>query len=159
MTGPGQPTTDRPTVSLITLDSLRVGHKFFERGLDRLGAYAREHAQIQMIEEGWTELATQVLADNLGQERISETVRGRVEVARFAGWWDHFKATYRGRWWMRWRRWQINYTISRQPAVARVDIDLTRYWTYPEADVLPLEEFGRPYFLMTHGRPVARWNP
>ncbi len=121
------------------------------------------------------ELSVDVLSDRLPPAEIHHTVRakqtvtvdGTVTYDRFATWWDHYKATYRGRWWMRWRRWNVRtvkeahpYTVTRDIRCKHhVTVDLERYRTYPHATVALPESFGAPVRAYSYGLRVgSEWT-
>lgn len=85
---------------------------------------------------------TDMLAEVLPPERVTETTL--VEFRRPATWWDHFKETYRDRWWLRRlvRRRPVQVEVEQR--AVRVTVDLQRYRVYPRADVSPPAEFGAP---------------
>ena len=124
-----------------TMRELKVAFRTYE---PRIGTYSSDRLElVKLVEHMGLELRTAMLADWLGEERIIETRRENHECLRFATWWDHFKATYRGRWWMRWRRWAVAYNIENHPLTARAEIDMTRYWAFPQADIY-VSELGDP---------------
>lgn len=82
-------------------------------------------------------LAVDVLARCTGPRRYTDSRSASVELVRFASWWDHFKATYRRRWWMRWRRWRVQYTLREATAVATVTVEADIAAVFPHAGVLP----------------------
>lgn len=132
--------------------AIRQPEANFLRQQRMVGHYTVQRTElIAMFEQMAYELRTYVLAEHLGDEKIVETRTEDHECLRFASWWDHWKATYRSRWWMRWRKWQIAYSIEHHPVTARAEINMTRYWAYPEANV-PAPEFGDPYRWATTDR-------
>lgn len=120
----------------LILESLPVG---LTTGLD-FGPYSRERLRMEIH----SRLDPHMLALTLSTELLAMVKRDEIQehhedvivvTAAFATWWDHFKATYRGRWWMRWRRWTIRYTESEQVhrVTVRVRADLAAI--FPEASV------------------------
>lgn len=116
------------------------------------------HAELMALE-----LRAEVLAEHLPPEQVHHTVRdtqtfsGEVRDQRFASWWDHFKATYRQRRWMRWRYWTVRFqtvVIPYRQQVAcrhRVTVNVRQHITYPRARVaLPPDQFGRPVVVSVH---------
>lgn len=82
-------------------------------------------------------LATEILARATGPRIYTDRRSASVELVRFASWWDHFKATYRRRWWMRWRRWEVRYTLREATAVAEVKVEANIAVLFPHAEDLP----------------------
>lgn len=87
------------------------------------------------------EIGAFVLAEQLPPARVEDVQRIEVQVPD--GWWETFRHEYRGRWWM--RRW-----VARRPVrlrsevrVARLTVDLRRYWTFPRSQIT-LPELGKP---------------
>lgn len=141
------PFSDGPTWISDTTSRTHVMHvlKAGVRHLpEPLGFYSTEQLELRrLLEPMMYELTTMVLADRIDETEIREQRSETVYFPRFATWWDHFKATYRGRWWMRWRRWQVRFVAEDVTVTAKVVVDLTRYHTYPQANIVP-PEFGRP---------------
>jgi hypothetical protein len=127
-----------------------------------VGSYSAGHLEVaQIFDPMLVELRTYLLSDKLAEERIHESRTEDHECVRFATWWDHWKATYRGRWWMRWRKWTVRYNIEHHPLTAKVVVDMTRYWTFPGADIYP-SELGGPVPFIKNQRiqePYAREFP
>ncbi len=144
-----------------TLHAMRVGFKqdpMFALHGRRVGGYSADQMELsRIIEPMMLELATYLLTEKLGEKRIVERRVVDHECLRFASWWDHWKATYRGRWWMRWRRWEVRYNIEHQPIEARVEVDMTKYWTFPEADIVPAA-LGAPLGYITNSRRSVRYS-
>ncbi len=123
------------------MEELRIGMRTMD---PPLGYYASARTElVRHIEQMAWELRVHVLSERLDEIRVADSRTEDHECIRFATWFDHWKATYRGRWWMRWRRWTVRYNIEHHPITVRVAADLTRYWTYPEASITP-PEFGEP---------------
>lgn len=156
---------ERPTGEYITddrlsdwriMEELKVGMRFSE---PPIGSYSAQRAELYYrFEEMSYELRTYMLADHLGDKRVTETRTEEHECIRFASWWDHFKATYRGRWWMSWRRWDVGYNIEHHPLTATAVVDLTRYWVFPRADV-PVPELGDPVRFMQSSKVQQEYQP
>lgn len=137
------------------LEAMRVGIRqdpTFALHDRQVGSYSAGEIMLsRVIEPMMLELATYLLTEKLGEERIVEERVVDHECLRFATWWDHFKATYRTRWWMRWRRWEVCFNIEHRPIRARVEVDMTKHWTFPEANIVPAE-LGRPMGYITNTR-------
>jgi hypothetical protein len=133
------------------MEMLRVGMRTMD---PPLGYYSSAQTElIRRFEDMSWELRTYMLADHIDDVEVVDVRHEKHECLRFATWWDHWKATYRGRWWMRWRRWTVNYNIEARTLTARAEADLSRYWAYPQANVTP-PEFGAPVrWSVTHMRP------
>lgn len=138
----------------IQLDPLIVQVR---EGLGR-GTYLSETAQLRYLVDTLTvELRAHVLAHQLPPETVVAVVSGDTEAKRFATWWDHFKATYRARWWMLWRRWDINYTTVKVPYEHLTNVTVRGAWTFPEARIYP-PELGAPVYV-TITEPMHRRRP
>lgn len=90
-------------------------------------------------------IRSRVLSQRIPPQTIHQPASGWTDQQRFATWWDHFKATYRQRWWMRWRRWAVHYTTDRIPFEGRTTIQIHGKWLMPYAPALPIPsefEFG-----------------
>jgi hypothetical protein len=103
-------------------------------------------------------METSMLAETLPPLTLSES--DRFTVPRFATWFDHFVATYRGRWWGRpLRRHELRYVD--EPHTHRTTVDVRTRWTYPRADhVLPGREFGHVVLKADaswHTRDITSW--
>jgi hypothetical protein len=150
--------SEAPQRDFRILDAMRVGIRMdpmYALHGRRVGSYsAREMELSRIIEPMMLDLSTYLLTEKLGEERIVEERVVDHECIRFASWYDHWKATYRGRWWMRWRRWEVRYNIEHHPIKARIEVDMTKHWTFPEADIVPAE-LGSPmgYITNTRSRP------
>ncbi len=116
--------------------------------LDR-GTYLSQQAQLSYCVEDLTvELKSYVLAHQLPPETIADVITGTVQDQRFATWWDHFKATHRGRCWMRWRRqWIINYQTVEVPYRHTAQVTVRGHWTFPQARLAYPRELGEPVYI------------
>jgi len=143
-----------PSLDYIFMKTVEYGIR------ESVGPFAARRLQASYLPEHMMiELKTAILACQMGEERIVEERRAKHECLRFATWWDHFKATYRGRWWMRWRRWEIAYANEHHELVARVDVDMTKYWTFPKATIDFPDEFGDHYPVIVNRRNrESYWN-
>jgi hypothetical protein len=158
----------------ITLDLLKVTAQrvLTEEAGHTLAAMA--DWQVRRLFDRWTgdvalSLTSRVLAESLPPAEVSHTVagwaplhvEGTVPAARFATWWDHFKATYRGRWWMwllrldrrpvhyTWEFHRWRYDEDRQPWQRTVTVSVRNHWTYPRAAIALPPEFGGPVLATT----------
>lgn len=83
------------------------------------------------------ELRTTVLAEKLPPQHV----RHVSMEPRHASWWDHLKATYRGRWWWPAALGHVSYVDV--PVVTYLHI--RDHWAYPKASLIPPENgLGRP---------------
>lgn len=89
-------------------------------------------------------MVAEVRRDVLAERLPTQSLRVVGDVPRHASWWDHLKATYRGRWW--WPRALSVVRYTADPAIVSY-VDVRTYWAYPEA---PARLLGEPGF----GRPV-----
>lgn len=138
------------------MDMLRVAVR--TDPLVRLGYFSASQMEIsKILHDDMIQFATNLLADNLGEEKAIANSRQTEEFVGFATWWDHFKATYRGRWWMSWRKWRINYKIDELTVLGQIEVDLKRYWAYPKAEITP-PEFGEPVRWTITNLPQTRWD-
>lgn len=101
-------------------------------------------------------LECKVLSETLPPQRIISDVT--FSTPRFATWRDHFRATYRWRWWGRLLRLREPQFID-EPLSHVTQVDVAQRWTYPSADlVLPGREFGTPVLkTMTTWNASRRW--
>jgi hypothetical protein len=102
------------------------------------------------------DLRAAVLAETLPPHHIDTVVRGHRVMPRHATWWDHFKDTYRLRWWMCWRRWRVNYVHVPQWTDFRVRVPVREHWVYPRAAVPLPPEFGGPVLTTMVDEPIGR---
>lgn len=99
-----------------------------------------------IAEELALRLRGHVLAHQLPPQTRTTVVEGNTEDLRHATWWDHFKATHRGRWWMRWRAWTINYTTVAVPYRHPVTVTVRDHWSFPDARIYP-RALGAPVMI------------
>lgn len=113
------------------------------------GTYLAQQAQLFYTADTMTaELRSFVLAHQLPPETITQVVDGTTPDHRHATWWDHFKATYRSRWWMRWRGWHINYHTVDVPYSSTVKVVVRGHWTFPDARLNSYPpELGEPVYI------------
>lgn len=122
------------TDPLIRLDVIKVGiadritDERLARSVDI--AVARDHLYDAFI----VRLTTAVVAEKLPPQ----TFVGYTPDPRWATWWDHLKATYRGRWWT--RRLSPPRTVD---TLVRCDVQVRARWQFPDTPV-PREGLGRP---------------
>ncbi len=83
-----------------------------------------------------------VLSEELPPATLTD--QASFTVPRFATWYDHFAATYRGRWWarlLRLDRREVRFVD--EPHTHTLTVAVRPRWTYPKADrVLPARDFG-----------------
>lgn len=140
------------------MEILKVGITSDAKMQARLGYYSASRISLaERLYDDLITLSTYVLADHVGDEEVVRTHRETGEFVGFATWWDHWKATYRGRWWMRWRKWRINYKISELHVDGKVQVDLKQYWAYPRANIAP-PEFGEPVRWIQTEAIQQRWG-
>lgn len=96
------------------------------------------------------QLRARVLAEQLPPQAITRVIRVVQEDPRHATWWDHLKATYRGRWW--WPAWLSTVrTVQTKVAIYRtVAVEVRPHWAYPEAEI-PIPDMGQPVMVCTWG--------
>ena len=126
------------------------------------GTYLSQQAQLSYCVDDLTiQLKSQVLAHQLPPETYRQVVEGTAEDHRFATWWDHFKATYRSRWWMRWRTWPIYYTRVQVPYRHTAEVVVRGHWSFPDARIAAYpEELGAPvYVAITEPRTTFTRRP
>jgi hypothetical protein len=141
-TGAAEP-LGRDPGSVVYLEAMQFGvrHRIGEFALSRM----RYEIYPEVDPSGMVHhLTTEILAKSTGPRVYTDRQTASVELVRFASWRDHFKATYRGRWWMRWRSWNIRYTFRTDSATAEVKVEATIAVVFPHAGGLP-EYLGRAY--------------
>lgn len=97
------------------------------------------------------ELKARVLAQQLPPQTMQHLVRVETLDPRHATWWDHYKATYQQRWWMRWHTWTVRYVDTPVTVQRLITVTVRDHWTFPEASIVPPDQLGRPVM-------VAIWN-
>lgn len=100
------------------------------------------------------QLRCHVLADRLPPESVTTTDRLMVQVP--ASPWQQFKSTHAAKWWLRALVRRRPVRMVEHAFTAELTVELSRFWTYPEAKELP-ERFGRPYKAMTMAQSVT-WD-
>jgi hypothetical protein len=130
----------------LDLDALSYGVKF------RLGGFAAARLNYRVrrdpvLHDLVYELNTQILGRKGPRKVYEQSCSATAGVVRFASWWDHFKATYRRRWWMRWRRWEVHYFWREETAVATARVVASIGVIFPHARNLP-EQLGEPYSVI-----------
>jgi hypothetical protein len=141
MTSPGGADIERRRI--VYLQALQLGFR------ERVGEFALSRLRYELWREydpaAWSHrVVTEVLSRCSGPREYSDSRTASVDLVRFASWWDHFKATYRRRWWMRWRGWRVNYTLRTATATAQIRIRATATEFFPHAQDLP-EWLGPAY--------------
>ncbi|MFE7871656.1 hypothetical protein ACFUYE_15050 [Micromonospora humida] len=67
-------------------------------GAEDVGPYTAGRTELfEQIDAMRLTLAMDLLAEKLPPEQVRKHRREVIHTARFATWWDHWKATYRGR--------------------------------------------------------------
>lgn len=136
----------------VTLDMLKVGvtrmlsQELVSRRDRAVGSFVRDSITIDAHAAEYLrgQLAVDLRAYVLAEKKDVHTDISRLlvlEVETPATPWHHFRHNHRDAWWLRWIRRPIRYTTHRKTGEMRVD--MTRYLTYPHADV-PYREFGPP---------------
>ncbi len=161
----------RKLVSRNVADQLRIS-------VDRFPGdpqYAHHFADVIAVD-----VETAVLTEKLPPQRITHRVRyehpeavgqqGVAADARHATWFDHFVATYRGRWWgrlLRLHRREVRYQFVPVPYIVsrpvhcdhEVTVDVHAAWTYPRATmVLPGDQFGHPVLAFDRADARSRYR-
>jgi hypothetical protein len=126
---------------------------------ERLGGFAAARVGYEL----WRELDPPQLAHRVTTEMLGKATGPRTYeasesatalVVGFATWRDMFKATYRGRWWMRWRRWKINYIERTETKQATVRVQAELAVLFPHAQDLP-EWLGGGYPVILQADRLA----
>lgn len=154
----------RPAGDPLRLELLPVAIRHSLRDYGLVGVAERLRLTY-LVEDMTYELSTQLLAERLPPQYIHHTVReqqtvtgsGTVSDLHFATWFDHFKATYAGRWWMRWRMWTVRerqvvvpYAYQHElTCTHRVRISVQDFWTYPRDRVGVPPDLGAPVLVST----------
>jgi hypothetical protein len=133
----------------IYLDALRLDMR------ERVGEFAASRSRYELWHEHdppmrthW--FTTEVLAKTTGPRTYEAHESATAMMVGFASWFDHFKATYRGRWWMRWRRWRIHYRQRSETKTATVRVEAELALFFPHAAALPIfpEWLGQGYAVI-----------
>ncbi len=143
-----------PTISIrqVALTSLKLASRtYLSQEMACIASTAQFNAHVEHeMQRMVLELRARVLAEQLPPQTIRHTVRVTVDDPRFATWWDAFKATYRERWWMRWRSWEIRHVKTPVAVERQVVVNVRDHWTYPRAAIqLPESQWGRPVMVAT----------
>lgn len=113
--------------------------------------YVAQSAGFDIQEQVGTEMYLTLMAEVLRDHVVSETQEAELHVA--ASWWQHFKLTYQGTWWM--RRFARRYPVEYLTMVSTVHFD--RYYDYPDARIaLPKGKFGD--FVCIETVTKSDWN-
>lgn len=120
----------------VHLQALRMGVR------ERIGEFAAERSSYELWREADPprlvhNFVTEILGKTTGPREYAASKSATALVVGFASWWDMFKATYRGRWWMRWRKWTINYIERTATATATVRVEADLGVLFPGAQVPP----------------------
>lgn len=112
---------------------------------------------VHLAESMSYELRAGLLADKLPPQRVTHRVNDTHTVTFPRTWWDHFKAAYRRRWWMRWRDWHVEHEQHHYTCDHKVVVDIEGHWTYPEATVPLPQDFGNGvYVAIVNGPRLVR---
>lgn len=76
--------------------------------------------------------------DVLAEKLPPQSFIHRTTIVRHASWWEHLKATYRGRWWWPSRLSRLRYV--EEPVAVRVVV--RDHWKFPEQTAI--RDLGRP---------------
>jgi len=125
-----------PRPEQIYLEAMRIGIS------ERLGNFALSRMRYELHREfdpmGIAHhLSAEILRCATEPAIYRDRTTATAAVVRFATWWDHFKAVYRRRWWMRWRHWEVSYWWAEETAVAEVVVQATLEALFPHAGDLP----------------------
>lgn len=109
-----------------------------------------------LSERTYLDLRTELAVDHLPDQAYPFTVRGVQQYPVWQTWRDHFKATYRLRWWAAWwvrrhpprHRW-TEVTVSQQ-----ITVPLRAAWKYPHLPA-PDVTLGRPYLHAWTDEPIV----
>lgn len=116
---------------------------------DSLLQYETDHMVLQ--------LTAKVLAQQLPPQAMQHLVRATVDDPRHATWWEHYKATYQQRWWMRWRTWTIRYVDTPVTVQRLITVTVRDHWTFPEASIVPPDKLGRPVMVSIWDAQDVPW--
>jgi hypothetical protein len=137
-----------PRGQQVTLELLKVGVRrlLSSEFVNEVGSFTRESVTIEarMADYIAQSLAVDLRAFVLGKKSDVYTETSKpltLEITVPATPWHMFRQTHGSAWWMRWLRTPIRYTTHRRTGT--MSASLTRYLTYPAADV-PYREFGAP---------------
>ncbi len=133
-----------PTPERIYLEAMKFSVS------ERLGSFALSRMRYELHREfdplGISHrLTTEILRYVTEPVAHREQATATASVVRFASWWDHFKATHRRRWWMRWRHWGIRYVWVEDTAVAEVTVEASLAAVFPHAEAHLPDWLGPAY--------------
>lgn len=120
-----------------------------------LGRHMIENMNLQVLEDHLIEeliykLTTEAIAQQLPPQFVTEYSEHYFAMDLPVNWWDHFKMDNEYKWFMRWRKWKINYKTVSQKSRNPVTIALRDHWVYPEANrVVHPQDFGKPILVVT----------
>lgn len=107
-----------------------------------IGAGVRESLRVEMIGHETMRVTAGLLAEDLPPKVLDDVMP--FTVPRFATWFDHFCATYRGRWWgwlLGLDKREIRYI--NESWSHRTTVKVRDRWTYPRAErIAPARDFG-----------------
>lgn len=143
MSQPFEPTLTPRGTEQVYLEAMRFGVT------EQLSDFAASRMDYQLLRQfdppGLAHrLSVEILTRATSPRVYTDRRSASIQLVRFASWWDHYKATYRRRWWMSWRRWQINYTVREAVAVAEVKVEATMAAVFPHAEDPP-DRLGAAY--------------
>lgn len=132
-------------IETIFLERLKVGcQQVIPRGILDSMQLSIEPTANFLVDGMVMRLKAELLAEKLPPERLANSKR--VTWTTPATWWDHLKETYAGKWWTRWMKAPRTIEHSK---LAEFNIELQRYWVYPDARPLPRDQFGSPVRVCT----------
>lgn len=104
-------------------------------------------------------LRTELAVEHLPDQAMPFTVRGVQSYPTWLTWFDHFKATYRLRWWVRWwvRRHPPRYRWTEVTVNQHITVPLRAAWKFPYIPVTPAD-LGRSYLHVWTGQPTVDWT-
>lgn len=127
-----------PDPSMI-VESLRVG---FEHDLadEFLRRFDIQVTRERLMDVFRFRVRTAVFGQRLPTEHVTHDAVWHE--TRWATWWDHFKDTYRQRWWLRAlvRRHPVRYVSI--PHTRKIELTVEAYRKYPEAKLRIPEDLG-----------------
>lgn len=141
-------------------------HRVLEvlRARCRVGTYTRQDLAF-LARTDWDGTVQRIALDVefalLGEQlptEVVETLHSKtVEFRHFASWWDHVKAAYRHRWWMRWRHWPVAYHTEVRTLTGRVVVNLERWHVFPAATTSG-DTVGQPGRVLIPGPALISWS-
>jgi hypothetical protein len=104
-------------------------------------------------------LRTELAVEHLPDQAMPFAVRGIQSYPTWLTWFDHFKATYRLRWWARWwvRRHPPRHRWTEVAVNQHITVPLRAAWKFPYIPVTPAD-LGRSYLHVWTGQPTVDWT-